>query len=217
MAVYRFRIAFEDYDDVIREIDIKSNQTFEDLHRAIHQSIGYNPDYPSSFYISNDQWTKGEEITFMPNQRRIDRGVVLMDKVKLSSRIDDPHQKFYYTFNFDRPFDFHVELMKILLEDAPGTTYPSVARAVGEAPKQFGNVFNPVNLPSTSEEFESFDDSGFNPEEAEDLTEVTDEDDVEDSDETESNEEEEDEFGSEFSDNEGFDEERGGHSSHDDY
>lgn len=217
MAVYRFRIAFEDYDDVVREIDIKSNQTFEDLHRAIHQSIGYNPDYPSSFYISNDQWTKGEEITFMPNQRRIDRGVVLMEKVKLSSRIDDPHQKFYYTFNFDRPFDFHVELMKILLEDAPGVVYPSVAKAVGEAPKQFGNVFNPVNLPSTIEEFESFDDSGFNPEEAEDLSEVTDEEDVEESDEMDSHddEEEEDEFGNEFSDNEGFNEER--HSSHDDY
>lgn len=216
MAVYRFRIAFEDYDDVIREIDIKSNQTFEDLHRAIHQAIGYNPDYPSSFYISNDQWTKGEEITFMPNQRRIDRGVALMDKVKLSSRIDDPHQKFYYTFNFDRPFDFHVELMKILLEDVPGVTYPSVARAVGDAPKQFGNVFNPVNLPSSSEEFESFDDSGFNPEEAEDLTEVTDEDDVEESDDIDNHEdEEEDEFGSEFSDNEGFDDER--HSSSDDY
>lgn len=215
MAVYRFRIAFEDYDDVIREIDIKSNQTFEDLHRAIHQSIGYNPDYSSSFYISNDQWTKGEEITFKPNQRRIDRGVALMDKVRLSSRIDDPHQKFYYTFNFDRPFDFHVELMKILLEDAPGVNYPSVVRAVGDAPKQFGNVFNPVNLPSSSEEFESFDDIGFNPEEAEDLTEVADEDDVEENDDIDSHDdEEEDEFGSEFSDNEGFDEER---NSHDDY
>lgn len=216
MAVYRFRIAFEDYDDVIREIDIKSNQTFEDLHRAIHQAIGYNPDYPSSFYISNDQWTKGEEITFMPNQRRIDRGVALMEKVRLSSRIDDPHQKFYYTFNFDRPFDFHVELMKILLEDAPGVSYPSVARAVGEAPKQFGNVFNPVSLPSSSEEFESFDDSGFNPEEAEDLTEVTDEGDDEERDDMDSHDdEEEDEFGDEFSDNEGFEDER--HSSSDDY
>jgi hypothetical protein len=27
MAVYRFKISFEDYDGVMREIDIKSNQT----------------------------------------------------------------------------------------------------------------------------------------------------------------------------------------------
>ena len=49
MALYRFRVTFEDYDDVVREIDVKSNQTFEDLHRAIHKSTGYNSDYSSSF------------------------------------------------------------------------------------------------------------------------------------------------------------------------
>src|ERR1700744_2766263 len=143
MALYRFRVSFEDYDNVVREIDVKSNQTFEDLHRAIHQSTGYNPEFPSSFYISNDQWTKGEEITYLPNQKRIDRGVSLMDKVKLLSFIDDPHQKFYYTFNFDRPFDFHIELIKIL-DETPGVTYPFVAKSNGEAPKQFGNVFTPA-------------------------------------------------------------------------
>ena len=217
MALYRFRVTFEDYDDVTREIDVKSNQTFEDLHRAIHQSTGYNPEYSSSFYISNDQWMKGEEITYLPNQRRIDRGVSLMEKVKLSSFIDDPHQKFYYTFNFDRPFDFHVELMKIILEDAPGVTYPAVIKSVGEAPKQFGNVFNPTALPAESEEFDFLNEEmGFNPEDADDLSEVVDDEEAE-SDEVAlhvDDEEEEDEFGSEFSDNEGFEDDG---KAHDDY
>src|SRR5476651_2750419 len=132
MALYRFKVTFEDYDDVTREIDIKSTQNFEDLHRAIHQSTGYNAEFSSSFYISNDQWIKGEEITYLPNQKRIDRGVSLMEKIKLSSFIYDPHQKFYYTFNFDRPFDFHVELIK-LLDETPGVTYPHVAKINGEA------------------------------------------------------------------------------------
>jgi len=217
MALYRFRVTFEDYDDVMREIDVKSNQTFEDLHRAIHQSTGYNPEYSSSFYISNDQWTKGEEITYLPNQRRVDRGVSLMEKVKLSSFIDDPHQKFYYTFNFDRPFDFHVELMKIILEDAPGITYPAVTKSVGEAPKQFGNSFNPTALPAANEDFDLFDEMGFNPEDAEDLSEVTDDEGLPDGEEAVAHgedEEEEDEFGSEFSDNEGFEDDG---KSHDDY
>src|ERR1700744_1479580 len=175
MALYRFRVTFEDYDDVTREIDVKSNQTFEDLHRAIHQSTGYNPEYSSSFYISNDQWMKGEEITYLPNQRRIDRGVSLMEKVKLSSFIDDPHQKFYYTFNFDRPFDFHVELMKIILEDAPGVTYPVVVKSVGKPPKQFAKVYTHTQLPAdTGEDFDFLnEEEGFNPEEADDLSEVT--------------------------------------------
>lgn len=223
MALYRFRVAFEDYDEVIREIDIKSTQTFEDLHRAIHQSIGYNPEYPSSFYVSNDQWTKGEELTYLPNQRRIDRGIKLMDKAKLSSFIDDPHQKFYYTFNFDRPFDFHIELMKIILDENPATTYPAVVRTVGEAPKQFGNVFNATVLPPTNEDFDFLNEMEFSPEDAEDFSEVSEEETGASSvssrsssmsmgSDEEEEEEEEDEFGDEFSDNEGYDDDdrRGG-------
>ena len=218
MALYRFKVTFEDYDDVTREIDVKSNQSFEDLHRAIHQSTGYNSEFPSSFYISNDQWIKGEEITYLPNQRRIDRGVALMDKVKLSNRIDDPHQKFYYTFNFDRPFDFHVELLKIILDETPGTTYPAIIKSVGEAPKQFGNVFNPTVLPPASEDFDFLNEMEFTPEDAEEgFSEILDtEDEVEVDDVHEAPEEEEDEFGNEFSDNEGFEDEE--HPKHgDDY
>jgi hypothetical protein len=206
MALYRFRITFEDYDDVTREIDVKSNQTFEDLHRAIHQSTGYNCEYSSSFYISNDQWIKGEEITYLPNQKRIDRGVALMDKVKLLTYIDDPHQKFYYTFNFDRPFDFHVELMKIILEEAPGVTYPAVIKSVGEAPKQFGNI---LTIPSAAPEGEDFDflnEMGLNEEDTEDFSEISDAGEVDDE-EKKVEDEDDDEFGNEFADEDGFEDE----------
>jgi hypothetical protein len=205
MAVYRFKISFEDYDDVIREVDIKSTHTFEDLHKAIHFSTGYLSNYPSSFYISNDQWIKGQEITYMPNQRRIDRGVPLMEKSRLSSFIDDPHQKFYYTFNFDRPFDFHVELIKILNE-SPGVTYPFVAKSVGEAPKQFGNVFTPTDTAAAvvEDEFDFLNQLELVAEETEDFEEVADPDEVKGKDDDDS-EDEDDEFGDEFSDNEGFD------------
>jgi hypothetical protein len=207
MALYRFRVTFEDYDDVSRDIDVKSNQTFLDLHKAIHQSTGYNPEYPSSFYISNDQWMKGEEITYLPNQKRIDRKIPLMEKIKLSSFIDDPHQKFYYTFNFDRPFDFHVELMKIILDDAPGVTYPAVVRSVGEAPKQFGNVFNPTAAAAVAsdEDFDFLNEMSYNPEETEDFSEVTDTGIVDPDEEKEDSEEEADEFG--FGDDAEFEDE----------
>jgi Plasmid pRiA4b ORF-3-like protein len=208
MALYRFRVTFEDYDEVMREIDVKSNQTFEDLHHAIHKSTGYNPEFPSSFYISNDQWIKGEEITYLPNQKRIDRGVTLMDKVKLLKFIDDPHQKFYYTFNFDRPFDFHVELMKIILEEAPGTIYPAVIKSVGEAPKQFGNVLD--NLPATdavNEDFDFLNEMALNEEDTEDLSEVTETIDEREPVKKADADDEDDEFGNEFQDDEGFEDE----------
>jgi hypothetical protein len=215
MALYRFKVTFEDYDEVMREIDVKSNQTFEDLHRAIHQSTGYNPEFPSSFYISNDQWTKGEEITYLPNQKRIDRGISLMEKVKLSSFIDDPHQKFYYTFNFDRPFDFHVELMKIILDENPNVTYPHIVKSIGEAPRQFNNAATPTILPPTSEDFDFLNEMEFEPEDAEDFSEVDETGEVVSSRGRDEDDEQADDMDDEFSDNEHMEDE--GHGNDDDY
>jgi hypothetical protein len=216
MALYRFKVTFEDYDDVSRDIDIRSTQTFEDLHKAIHQSTGYNPEFGSSFYISNDQWIKGEEITYLPNQKRTDRGIALMEKVKLSNRIDDPHQKFYYTFNFDRPFDFHVELMKIILDETPGVTYPAIIKSTGEAPRQFVTVADAATAATaeTGDEFDFLNEMGMNPEDAEDFTEVDETGEALAEGHSDEGGEEEDEFGSEFADDEGFEDDS---KSHEDY
>jgi hypothetical protein len=203
MAIYRFRISFEDYDDIVREIDLRSNQTFEDLHFAIHRTTGYKPEQPSSFYVSSDQWLKGYEIACLPSQRKIDSGVALMSNSKLSSFIDDPHQKFYYTYNFERPYDFHVELIKILLEGETGKEYPYVFRSVGEAPKPPGTA-STTPPPVASDEFDFLNDMEYAPEDTEDMDNL---DKIEAEDEEVVAEEEKDEFIDEFSDNETPDQE----------
>jgi hypothetical protein len=139
MAIYRFRITFEDYDEVIREIEVLPKHSFLDLHRAILEAVGFDPEHPSSFFISNDQWKKGEEFAYLPSESKIRKGVLLMDNTRLNQNIDDPHQKFYYTYNFERPFDFHVQLVKILEED-PAKKYPFLFKSIGKAPK----IFNPL-------------------------------------------------------------------------
>lgn len=172
MAIYRFRVSFEDFDEVIREIDIKSNQTFEDLHKAVHRSTGYSAEKSSSFYISSDNWIKGDEIAYLPNQRKIDRGVALMEKSKLSSFIEDPHQKFYYIYNFDRPFDFHVELIKIILENDPNIEYPFLVKSTGEAPKIIdkNNAGGfAVSSAAASTDFDFLNEMDFVPEDTEEL------------------------------------------------
>ena len=172
MAIYRFRVSFEDFDEVVREIDIKSTQKFDDLHRAIHRSTGYDVEKSSSFYVSTDHWIKGDEIAYLPNERKVDRGVTLMENVKLSSLIEDPHQKFYYIYNFDRPFDFHVELIKIILETDPNIEYPVLFKSVGEAPKIFDKN-NPEALAAvttaTTSEFDFLNELNFVPEDTEEL------------------------------------------------
>lgn len=172
MAIYRFKISFEDFDGVTREIDIKTNQTFEDLHRAIHRSTGYNPDKPSSFYVSTDNWIKGDEIALLPNDRKINNGVALMENSKLSSFIEDPHQKFYYIYNFERPFDFHVELIKIILENDPKIDYPHLFKSIGDAPKIIDNNNTgsfAISSAVSSTDFDFLNEMDFVPEDTEEL------------------------------------------------
>src|SRR5690606_26520511 len=134
MAIYRFRATFEDYEDVYREIDMPSKSTFLELHEAIQKSTGYKADVSSSCYVSNDQWKKGTAIAMVPTERKVANGVLPRGYMRLSKYIDDPHQRFYYVNNLDRPYDFHVERSKILKE-ADGKEYPARFRSVGEAPK----------------------------------------------------------------------------------
>ena len=153
MAIYRFRVTFEDYEDVYRDIDMPSKGTFLELHQEIHKSTGYNPEVSSSFYVSNDQWKKGTEIAHLPNARKKDLGVLIMEDIRLSKFIDDPHQKFYYIYNFDRPYDFHVELVKILKEE-DGKEYPSLFKSVGQAPKIAAAANFPVSTDLDDEDDE---------------------------------------------------------------
>jgi len=158
MAIYRFRITFEDYEDVYREIDMPSKSTFLELHHAIHTATGYEVERSSSFYVSNDQWKKGTEIAYLPNDRKKAAGVLEMELIKMSKFIDDPHQKFYYIYNFDRPYDFHVELIKILKEE-DGKSYPAIFKSVGEVPKNITAANFPVAGADDDDDEEYVDES----------------------------------------------------------
>ena len=106
------------------------------------------------------------------SQRKIDRGVALMENSKLNRFIEDPHQKFYYIYNFDRPFDFHVELIKIILDTDPNIEYPYLVKSTGEAPKiidknNLGAVAVSSNPVST--DFDFLNEMDFVPEDTEEL------------------------------------------------
>ena len=154
MAVYRFRVTFEDFDDIHRDIEIKSTQNFEDLHHVIHNSIGFDAAKPASFYMSDDYWKKGKEITTRDLNEEEKSKIALMKKARLCDFIADPHQKIYYLFDFIAMWTFHVELTKIIVNEEIGAGYPRCIKVAGEAPRQYG-VTNLGAVPDP----EDFDES----------------------------------------------------------
>jgi hypothetical protein len=159
MALYKFRVTFEDHDEVSRDIEIKSNQTFMDLHKAIQTAIGFDGIQIASFYMSNDYWIKGKEITAAKN----DKGIALMEQSKLSSFILDPHQKIYYIYDPAMNWSFYIELIKIQIKEEENVLYPRCVKIAGTAPKQHGAT----NLGKVSTDLDFLEEVGIDVEEHE--------------------------------------------------
>jgi hypothetical protein len=134
MAVYKFRLTFEDYEDIHRDIEIKATQTFFDFHEVILQSIGFDMKHAASFFVSDDFWRKGTEVTLL--EEDIEPGVKLMKNVKISTFIEQPNQRFIYLYDKQVLWSFQIELIKLVPEDIK-TKYPRCLKTIGQAPKQY--------------------------------------------------------------------------------
>lgn len=142
MAVYKFKITFEDYDDIYRVIEIKSTQTFFDFHKAILDSIGFDQKQMASFYMSNDSWKKFQEVTLedMSDTDEPEKKLPIMSKSKLADFIADPHQKMIYIYDFIELWTLHIELTGIEIKEAAGKKYPLCSKTSGLPPKQYDKV-----------------------------------------------------------------------------
>ena len=63
MKAYTYRVSPENEDEIYRDIVIREDQSFEDLHYAILDAYEINPGEMASFYLSDETWNKGVEIT----------------------------------------------------------------------------------------------------------------------------------------------------------
>lgn len=141
MAIYKFKITFEEYEEVYRVIEVKSTQTFLDLHKAILDSIGFDQKQLGSFYMSDDSWKKGQEITLEDMSDYDDENLAslipTMANSKLSEFIIDPHQKILYVYDFLDVWVFNIELTGIDVKEKAGQQYPFCSKSIGIAPKQY--------------------------------------------------------------------------------
>ena len=105
--VYQFRIILDAEDDVIRDIAIKSNSTFEDFHHSIIKSFGFNGSEIATFYVSDDNWNQGETISLL----EMNTNDLIMSKIKLEE-IFNTNNKMLYVYDFLKLWTFFIELNK---------------------------------------------------------------------------------------------------------
>jgi hypothetical protein len=138
--VYRFKVWFEEMDDVVRWIEIKPSHTFMDFNNIIQEAIGFDNKEAASFFISDDRWRKISEIKKeKPTHRESDLtgnlDAPLMADTKIRTCVNDPHQHFIYIFDYQVQWTLMCELISIEASNEK-QDYPRIYRTEGKPPRQ---------------------------------------------------------------------------------
>jgi len=153
-----FEISSLEAPDFKRLIHLGSECTFEDLHRIIQNTSGFDQSQLASFFITDDHGKRKTEIS--PLDPGSDSAKVQsMRKIKLENYISEIGQKFVYVFDFFNDRFFYIELKEKLMKT--DLKEPFVAYEKGNAPSQFliNDLESPeVELLEKDESYKSFGD-----------------------------------------------------------
>ena len=60
-----FRIISDEDQEFYRDLVIDGSDTFLDFHHVLQENLGYDPTHLASFFITNEDWEKEQEITLI--------------------------------------------------------------------------------------------------------------------------------------------------------
>ena len=132
MSILRFRVTFEDYDDVHRDIDFEATHTFADLFTELLAAVGFDNKHNGEFFLADHNWRKGKSIGSVSG-----KNLSALKKVELVYHIDDPHQKFLFEYDETAKWSFQVELIRIISSPEYRATYPKISVTFGLPPVQY--------------------------------------------------------------------------------
>lgn len=138
MSIFKLRVICDIEEDVFRDIEIETDDSFLSLHEAILSAFDFEEGEMASFYMSNDHWERGEEITLTDMdmfEGESKATIKSMKEVALKDMLHEPAQKVVYVYDFLRMWCFYIELVEVK-KPKPSTIYPKVAMVYGDAPDQ---------------------------------------------------------------------------------
>lgn len=132
MKIITLRIIPETEEVVYRDLEARSDNTFLELHQHLLKAFEFTDDQMASFYVSDEDWNKGQEISLFGIE---DQEVLEMQSTTVGSIFSSVNQKMLYTYDFLAMWNFTIEVMEIGAADQK-SKYPKVSRRFGDAPKQ---------------------------------------------------------------------------------
>lgn len=112
--VYKFTMLSDEVDNFVRVITIDSEAKFFDLHNAILDSVNYEKNQMTSFFICSDNWEKEQEVTLVEMDSSSEYDNLVMENTTLEELLSEENQKLLYVFDMMSDRVFFIELTEII-------------------------------------------------------------------------------------------------------
>jgi hypothetical protein len=164
MAGLKFRVLLDSdsSQDIFRDILISDTDNFESLYSSIVSSFQFQGNQMASFYVSNDNWDKGHEISLEDmtyDDDSIDSPAAVMKSAIIKDFLEEPDQKFILVYDFMRMWIF---LLEIIGYEKEGPDKPQLLLSVGMAPPEDSKSSSENDAIFSEELDEEDDEFGFN-------------------------------------------------------
>jgi hypothetical protein len=132
-GAYAFKVKFKWAKRVYRTIELRSEQTLDDLHHAIQRAIGWDADHLYSFFVSGMAHDNRYRVSCPYEEDSPPwTGEAVVGELGLTKG-----HKFLYYFDYGDCHEFEVEVVDVRPQAEAGD-YPRVVDAKGDAPPQYG-------------------------------------------------------------------------------
>lgn len=173
MGTYKFRVLLDNTsgEEIFRDIIINQDASFIEFFDIIIKAFYFKGDQMASFYVSNNNWDKGKEITLMDMGMGEDSASPsIMSETIIKDLVVSEDQKFLLVYDFLKMWIFLIELVDINNNDI--IDEPTIDISIGISPEEdsrkvdIDTTFSDTSLELGNEfddifsEFEDEDDFG---------------------------------------------------------
>ncbi|MFP4555232.1 MAG: IS1096 element passenger TnpR family protein [Bacteroidales bacterium] len=153
--IYKFRMISGDERAFLREYEVYSDCTFLDFHKFIQNDLDFDANQLASFFLTDEQWNKGMELTLIDMENDAGPAAIPMDSVKVKELLKKKKERLLYVFDIFSDRCFFIELADIF-EPKENVQYPRCAASVGSAPDQI--IVEDISMEDLADNDDDFDE-----------------------------------------------------------
>ncbi len=133
--IYKFRMISGGEVAFLRDYEIEARSNFLNFHAFIQKNLNYDTHQLASFFLADEQWNKGMELTLMDMQNDSGFAAIPMETVTIGDILKNKKERLLYVFDIFSDRALFIELIDISKPN-PKIVYPCCSASIGEAPEQ---------------------------------------------------------------------------------